>query len=180
MTVVYKRRGIVENEAMKTRRPLDIRSVIRRLLAGQKLGVLATGEPRSPYQNLVAFTASRDLQHLYFATETTPRKYANLIRSPQVSMLFDNRGSAGADFYRGIAVTALGRAEEVKAGSKKEVLGSYLRKYPNLDSFVNSPSCRLFQVRVKTYIVVTEFQRVRKYNPARGKRTAKKPASFGE
>ena len=47
---------------MKTRRRLDIRTVIRRLLAGQKLGVLATRESRAPYQSLVAFTASGDLR----------------------------------------------------------------------------------------------------------------------
>jgi general stress protein 26 len=161
---------------MKTRRRLDIRTVIRRLLAGQKLGVLATKETRTPYQSLVAFAASRDLRQIYFATESQTRKHANLVRAPQVSMLFDNRSRAGADFSRGIAVAALGRADKVKAKSKKEILRSYLKKHPELDSFVNSPSCRIFQVSVKTYIVVTEFQHVRIYDPVDRTRTANKPA----
>ena len=161
LSPVYKCPGFIENKAMKARRRLDIRTVIRRLLAGQKLGVLATREPRSPYQNLVAFAVSRDLKHIYFATAAETRKHANLIRSPQVSMLFDNRSNAAADFFRGVAVTALGRADKVKTRSQKKILDLYLKKHPNLDNFVKSPSCRMFQVKVKTYIVVTEFQPVR-------------------
>lgn len=83
---------------------MDIRTVIRRLLSGQKLGVLATRETRSPYQNLVAFAVSGDLRHIYFATAAETRKHANLIRFPRVSMLFDNRSNAAADFYQGIDV----------------------------------------------------------------------------
>jgi nitroimidazol reductase NimA-like FMN-containing flavoprotein (pyridoxamine 5'-phosphate oxidase superfamily) len=147
---------------MKARMHLDARAVIRRLLAGQRLGVLATREPRSPYQSLVAFAVSKDLKRVYFATGVDTRKHANLIRFPEVSMLFDNRRNAAADFDRGIAVTALGRVEEVKTRSRKEVLGLYLSKHPTLAGFVKSPSCRIFQVRVKTYIVVTKFQQVRR------------------
>lgn len=147
---------------METRTRSGTRAVLRRLLAGQTLGVLATREPRSPYQSLVAFAVSKDLKHIYFATGVDTRKHANLIRFPEVSMLFDNRRNAAADFIRGIAVTALGRVGEIKAGSKKEVLGLYLRKHPTLEGFVKSPSCRIFQVRVKTYILVTKFQQVRR------------------
>jgi len=147
---------------MKAGIQLDTRAVLRRLLAGQKLGVLATREPCSPYQSLVAFAVSKDLKHIYFATGVDTRKHANLIRFPGVSMLFDNRRNAAADFNRGIAVTALGRAEEVKVRSRKEVLGLYLSQHPTLEGFIKSPSCRIFQVRVKTYIVVTKFQQVRR------------------
>lgn len=147
---------------MKARSHLDTRAVIRRLLDGQRLGVLATREPRTPYQSLVAFAVSKDLKHVYFATGVDTRKHANLIRFPQVSMLFDNRRGAAADFDRGIAVTALGRVDEVKARSREEVLGLYLSRHPALEGFVKSPSCRIFQVRVKTYIVVTKFQQVRR------------------
>lgn len=148
---------------------MNTQAVIRRLLARQKLGVLATREPRSPYQSLVAFAVSRDLKHIYFATGVDTRKHANLIRFPQVSMLFDDRRNAAADFNRGIAVAALGRAEEVKTRSRKDVLGLYLRKHPTLDSFLKSPTCRMFQVKVETYVVVTKFQQVMTYNPSLGK-----------
>jgi hypothetical protein len=163
---VYKRRVFNENGAVKKRNTLNAQAVIRRLLARQRLGVLATREPRTPYQSLVAFAVSGDLKHIYFATAADTRKHANLIRFPPVSMLIDNRRNAAADFNRGIAVTAMGRAEIVKAGSRKKVVDLYLRKHPTLDGFIKSPSCRMFQIRVKRYIVVTEFQQVMTFNPA--------------
>jgi len=174
---VYKRSGFSEDRTVKVKRQLDIQTVIRRLLAGQKLGVLATRETRSPYQSLVAFAVSKDLRHIFFATEIKTRKHANLMRFPQVSMLFDNRSNAAADFNRGVAVTALGRALEVKSRSKREAVRLYLKRHPTLDSFVKSPSCRMFQVSVKTYIAVTEFQQVVIYNPVHGTSAAKRHLS---
>ena len=148
---------------------MDTRAIIRQLLVRQKLGVLATRETLSPYQSLMAFAVSKDLRHIYFATGADTRKHANLLRFPQVSMLFDNRRTAAADFNRGITVTALGMAEMVTARSKKKVLDLYLRKHLTLDGFIKSPSSRMFQVRVKTYIVVTKFQQVMTYHPSLGK-----------
>jgi nitroimidazol reductase NimA-like FMN-containing flavoprotein (pyridoxamine 5'-phosphate oxidase superfamily) len=150
---------------MKPRRRLPSGTIIRRLLSSQKLGVLATREARTPYQSLVAFAASADLKHIYFATESKTRKHTNLLKSPEVSMLFDNRGMAEDDFNKGIAVTALGKAEAVKSRSLKKARQLYLEKHPSLAGFLKSPTCRMFQIRVKTYFLVTEFQRVAEYKP---------------
>jgi nitroimidazol reductase NimA-like FMN-containing flavoprotein (pyridoxamine 5'-phosphate oxidase superfamily) len=145
---------------------LDSGAIIRRLLTAQKLGVLATREDRRPYQSLVAFVVSADLKHIYFATEEDTRKHSNLVKSPEVSMLFDDRGNAKDDFKRGIAVTALGKAEAVKPRSLKNARALFLQKHPTLAGFLKSSTCRMFQIKVKTYMVVTEFQRVAEYNPA--------------
>jgi hypothetical protein len=150
---------------MKASMPLDARSVIGRLLAGQRLGVLATREPRAPYQSLVAFAASADLRHLYFATAKDTRKYANLVRFPQVSLLVDNRRNAAADFVRGVAVTALGWVAAIGPRSRKKVLDLYLGKHPALEGFARSPSCRMFRIRVETYILVSRFQQVQRIEP---------------
>jgi nitroimidazol reductase NimA-like FMN-containing flavoprotein (pyridoxamine 5'-phosphate oxidase superfamily) len=150
---------------MKERTPAAARNDLRRLLAGQKLGVLATRERRSPYQSLVAFAASADLRHLYFATAKNTRKHANLVRSPGASMLIDDRRNVAADFDRGVAVTALGRAEAVKPGSRKAVFALYLGKHPSLAGFVQSPACQMFQLKVETYVMVGKFEQVRVIEP---------------
>jgi len=93
---------------------------------------------------------------------------ARLIRFPQVSMFFDNRSNEEGDFTKGIAVAALGKAVEVGPRSKKTALDLSLKKHPTLGGFIKSPSCRMFQVKVKTYVVVTEFQRVMTYSPSPG------------
>ncbi len=141
------------------------RKKLRRLLQTQKLGVLATREFKRPYQSLVAFAVSDDLKHIFFATAAETRKYANLTRHCEVSMLFDDRRNSPADFNKGIAVTALGRAEEVGPRKKAKILDLYLKKHPGLEGFTRSPSCRLFQIRVRTFILVTEFQRVMEVRP---------------
>ncbi len=152
---------------MKSKSAPDSAARIRRLLNSQKLGVLATQESRRPYQSLVAFASSNDLKHIYFATESKTRKHSNLIKSPGVSMLLDDRRNVADDFLRGIAVTALGRAEPVKPRSLKNARALFLRKHPTLAGFLDSPSCRMFQIKVKTYVLVTEFQRVVEYIPGR-------------
>lgn len=143
----------------------EARKKLERVLRTQKLGVLATRESSGPYQNLVAFAASDDLKHIYFATAAGTRKYANLGRYSEVSMLLDDRSNAPADFHQGTAVTALGRAEEVGPRSKARIRDLYLKKHPDLEEFIRSPACRLFQIRVRQYIIVTEFQRVKEVRP---------------
>lgn len=158
---VYKSPEFQENSAVKTRQRVSPKDIIRRLLRDEKLGVLATHEPCRPYQSLVAFAVSPDLKRVYFATETQTRKHANLIRSPQVSILFDDRRNAADDFHRGIAVTAQGRARPVNQGYLESARRLFLRKHPSLEGFLDSPTCRLFAIDIKTYILVTEFQKVK-------------------
>ena len=163
--VIYKPAGITENMSMPEIVTEQARTKLRRLFRTQKLGVLATRGSRGPYQNLVAFAVSDDFKHIYFATAAETRKYANLTRHGEVSMLFDDRSNSPADFHQGTAVTALGRAKEVSPRSKAKILDLYIKRHPGLEGFAKSPSCRLFQIKVRTFIVVTEFQRTTEVRP---------------
>jgi nitroimidazol reductase NimA-like FMN-containing flavoprotein (pyridoxamine 5'-phosphate oxidase superfamily) len=162
---IYKRAEIAENRSMTKIATEEGRKKIRLLLRTQKLGVLATMESRHPYQSLVAFAVSDDLKHIYFATAVETRKYVNLTRHSEVSMLFDDRSNSPIDFRQGIAVTAIGSAKEVTPRSKAKILDLYLKRHPGLEGFAKSPSCRLFQIKVRTFILVTEFQRVTEVRP---------------
>lgn len=133
---------------------------IRRLLQNQKLAVLGTQEEGRPYANLVAFVATEDLKHIILATAKYTRKYANLKANPHVSLLIDNRDNMASDFHRGMAVTALGAAEELKGKERAGCLKQYRDHHPYLDEFLASPSLSLFRVTVENYYLVTEFQNV--------------------
>jgi nitroimidazol reductase NimA-like FMN-containing flavoprotein (pyridoxamine 5'-phosphate oxidase superfamily) len=63
---------------------------IRDLFGTQKLAGLSTQNSGQPYASLVAFVASADLKHLYFATARTTRKHNNLTVDPRVAMLMDS------------------------------------------------------------------------------------------
>ena len=144
----------------------EVWAIIRKLLESQRLAVLSTQGKEQPYSNLVAFGVTPDLQKLIFATTRATRKYANLLKHPQVSMLIDNRTNETADFAEASAVTVLGRAIEVQGDERSHHLNIYLAKHPYLGDFVTSPNCALFVVKVERYIMVTRFQEVREISPA--------------
>lgn len=142
----------------------DIQAVkgqIKDLFLTQRLAVLSTQRGGQPYTTLVAFAASQDLEDLYFATTRATRKYANLKADSRVAMLMDNRSNEVSDFRWAMAVTAVGRAEEVQAQEQEKVMAIYLAKHSHLRDFVGSPSCAMFRVRVRTYYMVNRFQEVK-------------------
>ncbi len=137
-----------------------IRKELKKLLQSQPLAVLSTQEGGQPYASLVAFASSEDLTRLYFATIRSTRKFANILKDSRVAMLVDNRSNSPEDFHQATAATATGRTEEVASDQRKDVLSLYLAKHPYLESFVESPTCALCEIRIRTYFVVTRFQDV--------------------
>jgi nitroimidazol reductase NimA-like FMN-containing flavoprotein (pyridoxamine 5'-phosphate oxidase superfamily) len=142
----------------------ELKKLVKSTLESQSLGVLATLDKNSPYENLVAFVSSQDLKNIVFSTAVYTRKYANLKTSPRVSFLVDTRSNSEKDFHECVAVTAFGKAREIGKKEQDKILRLYLKKHPYLEDFVKSPSCRLLQIRVDKYSVVSEFQRVLEFS----------------
>jgi len=138
----------------------ELRRDLDHLLRSQPLAVLATQKEGQPYANLIAFASSDDLKRLYFATTRSTRKYAGISADPRVAMLVDNRSNKMSDFRSAMAATATGKAVEVAPAEKETALELYLAKHPHLKDFVYSPTCALFEIRVRTFFVVTRFQSV--------------------
>jgi nitroimidazol reductase NimA-like FMN-containing flavoprotein (pyridoxamine 5'-phosphate oxidase superfamily) len=143
----------------------EVWTITRELLESQRLAVLSTQGKEQPYSNLIAFAVRPDLQYLIFATTRATRKYDNLTKHPQVSMIIDNRTNETTDFAKASAVTVLGRASEVQGEERSQLLKIYLNRHPYLEGFVTSPNCALFSVKVERYIMVTRFQDVREIVP---------------
>jgi nitroimidazol reductase NimA-like FMN-containing flavoprotein (pyridoxamine 5'-phosphate oxidase superfamily) len=139
-----------------------LRKTLKGLFDSQRLSVLATYGGGQPYSSLVAFAATNDLKHLVFATTRATRKYANLAakEKERVAMLVDNRSNQDSDFHKAIAVTAMGRAEEVESSERDRFLKFYLGKHPYLKEFVVSPTCALLKISVDKYYIVSRFQNV--------------------
>ncbi|MBN2243083.1 MAG: pyridoxamine 5'-phosphate oxidase family protein [Acidobacteria bacterium] len=138
----------------------EIRNDLKKLLRTQPLAVLSTQQDGQPYASLVAFACSDDLARLYFATIRSTRKFANIMKDSRVAMLIDSRSNAPADFQQATAVTATGKTAEVAPEERNGILALYLAKHPYLESFAQSPTCALCEVRVRTYFVCTRFQNV--------------------
>ena len=138
----------------------DIRRHITELCSSQKLAVLCTQRESQPYASLVAFVTSEDLRYLYFITPKTTRKFTNLEANPQVSVLVNSSQNQDADFHRAMAVTIIGNAMEVFGRKREAPIKRYLEMHPYLEDFVQSPTCALVQVKVKSFFLVKNFQNV--------------------
>ncbi|MBF0122380.1 MAG: pyridoxamine 5'-phosphate oxidase family protein [Candidatus Omnitrophica bacterium] len=137
-----------------------IRKKIAELLTGQKLGILATLGKDYPYQSIVAFSGSRDMKHILFATKRATSKYRNLKDRAQVSIFIDNRSNQETDFLDATGMTAIGDARELNGAVRKKFMGFFLRKHPSLEEFLTGPDCALFMIKVRVYYVVWHFHKV--------------------
>jgi heme iron utilization protein len=137
-----------------------VEKTIRDLFRMQKLAVLSTHNAGQPYASLVAFAATEDLRHLFFATARTTRKYRNLSLDPRVAMLMDSRSNLDSDVHTAVAVTATGTAAEVSGQERDQGVRRYLARHPYLQDFIGAETCALVRVAVKTYYLVSRFQQV--------------------
>lgn len=144
--------------------PAEHLLILEELCRSQPLAALATDAGSHPYVSLVAVAVSEDLRHLYFATPCATRKWANLARNSQVSLLLDNRSNQVSDFRLAAAATLLGTAREIEGATREEGLRIYLSRHPHLADFVASPSCALFQVQLDRIYLVTRFQHVMEFH----------------
>ncbi|HPU79460.1 pyridoxamine 5'-phosphate oxidase family protein [Accumulibacter sp.] len=146
-----------------TRGEPALESLLQGLLAAQKYAVLATESGGQPYTSLMAFSVSEDLRDLILLTERATHKYANLMANRRVAVFIDNRENVGADTLDAVAITALGEAEEVAGDDCARLREAYLTRHPYLAGFATSPSCAVMRVRVRSYIVVRDFQEVQEW-----------------
>ena len=138
----------------------ELINLLKKLFSGQLLAVLGTQGSNGPYGNLVAFAATDDLKNLIFATTRSTRKYENLLQTPRVAMVMDNRSNHEIDFHEAVAVTATGSIKEIDGLELDRFRNLYLEKHPYLIDFVTAPTCALLKVKVDTYYIVRRFQQV--------------------
>ncbi len=142
----------------------DVLERIRRLLAGQRFAVLATLSAGNPYCTLVGYAESDDCSEILFATLRDTRKYGNIGRNSNVSILIDDRNNDAGDLKDAEAVTAIGVAVEAPPELSASHMARYLDKHPYLKEFVSAPDCALIVVKVTKYILVSNFQNVFEYS----------------
>ncbi len=144
----------------------ELTHLLKELFSDQLLAVLGTQSSSGPYGNLVAFAATDDLKNLVFATTRSTRKYENLLKTPRVAIVIDNRSNHEIDFHHAVAVTATGSVEEIDGLELDHFRNLYLEKHPYLIDFVTAPTCALLKVKVNTYYVVRRFQQVTEFHIA--------------
>ena len=139
----------------------SLKHSIQKILNNQYLAVLATNTGNAPYTSLIGFMASQDLKKIYFATFSNTRKYHNITKHSQVSLLIDSRTNRGGeDFKNSSAITILGDAQTVPSVQQNDIVSLYLDKFCHLQDFISDPQCALIRITVDRYILVQRFQEV--------------------
>ena len=141
----------------------DIQKEISSLLSSQKLAVLSTQRDGQPYLSLMAFAYSFDLKDIVVATAISTRKHQNLVQESRVSLLIDNRSNSENDFHGAVALTVLGKAEQINDTERRGYEELYLNRHPYLEKFLCSSSTAFFKVMVHNYLLVSHFQKVKEY-----------------
>lgn len=131
------------------------------LNVSQHSAVLATSIGDHPYTSLVAFALTPDFKGALFATPRKTLKYRNLVKSPNVALLIDNRTNTMHDLRDAEAVTLIGKAKALRKGKRhNELKKVFLRKHPILKTFVEAESSTLIHIEAERYIHVSSFQSV--------------------
>lgn len=133
---------------------------ITTLFDSQMLAVLSTQSQDQPYASLVAFAADETLEHIFFLTPNTTRKYENLIDSPKVAILVNNSVNQADDIYKAVSVTGIGTAALVETSDRTQLLNLYLKKHPHLKGFSKAPTTAFICVAMTRYFMVSQFQNV--------------------
>jgi nitroimidazol reductase NimA-like FMN-containing flavoprotein (pyridoxamine 5'-phosphate oxidase superfamily) len=126
-----------------------IAPILRDLFAAQRYAVLGSQGAERVGLHLMAVAVTDDLRAFILATERATGKYANLKANPRVSLLVDNRANQSEDTQTALALNVDGLAEEVSGAEREALARCFLARHPQLLSFVRSPTCALFRVRVE-------------------------------
>jgi nitroimidazol reductase NimA-like FMN-containing flavoprotein (pyridoxamine 5'-phosphate oxidase superfamily) len=138
--------------------------LFRKLCTEQRFAVVATQSGTDPYTSLVAFSATKDLSYLIFATLRQTRKFTNIIQNPKISLLIDNRENLSSDVKNAIAITVVGTAHEIKDDTQR-FIDVLLKKHPYLAEFINNKNCALIGLSVEKFFIARQFQQTtRTYN----------------
>jgi putative heme iron utilization protein len=128
---------------------------------------LATDAGGAPYLSLVAFALAPDGTAVFFATPRNSRKCRNLRANPRVSLLLDTRGEHDSDYGSAEAITVVGRATVLRAGSFRwrEAGRALHAKHPALKGFFGAATSALIRVEIEEAVHVGGFQRVTTWRP---------------
>jgi len=135
-------------------------AILKQVLYSQLFGILATQGKRFPHTTIVSFISADNLQSLVFFTPKATRKMNFLKEHAAVALFVDNRSNSITDLQTVAGIEAQGNAAEVPASERQRYEKLYLRKYPELESFVTSPGNAMVKIDVDAYNIVQHFQDV--------------------
>lgn len=153
--------NVKRNDILDTEKESKTIELIRKMIANESFGVLATKGENECYTSLISFTISSDLKTLVFATPIETKKFQMIKDNKNVSVLIDNRSDRQNSINDIVAITILGQAKLVKDKDKIAKCSKLLTdKHSYLDEFIRAKTTAIITVEISSYDYVTSFQEV--------------------
>ncbi len=126
------------------------------LLKEQNMCVLATCEADKPYCSLMAYITDESGRTVYMVTLGDSKKYRNLTRNPNVSLLIDTRSlHASSERGRVQALTVLGEGTTVTDEStRRHLLERIAAVHPHTSAITSNADARVLAVHVKALLLL--------------------------
>jgi hypothetical protein len=160
------RQGVAMDEKIQTRKGTpELRATIHLFLETQVQGVLATMCDGRPYQHLMAYAVDASLQSIYVASLRDTEKVKNMLRTPSVSLFWDNRTGSIEDHTEGLALTATGQAELLDNEERDIGFHGLLLRNATLAGLLSNAEVAIFAIRVSRYSLALGYTSKQEYVP---------------
>ena len=138
----------------------DVRSSLEAILNGQRSGVLATCFMDIPLCSQMAFAADEDPRALIMVTPKQTAKYDNMSANPNVSFLVSTARNEPSDPADAQALTVTAFATELDGERMHRAVTLFSNRHPNLSAFAAASDSAVMELKVDSYSLVNNFQRL--------------------
>lgn len=125
---------------------------IKALAREKDICVLATVSEKGPYCSLMAYTFDESANEFFMSTSRLTKKYANIEKNPNVSLLIDSREAIPRTQAQALTVSGICKIisnDDPKRPSIKEKL---LKKHPHLEAILEKPDSEILCVKAESYL----------------------------
>ncbi len=125
---------------------------IKALAHEKDICVLATISEKGPYCSLMAYALDENAVEFYMTTSRLTRKYANIEKNPNVSLLIDSRDTIPRTQAQALTVT--GECEIISSHDPKRqsVKEKLLERHPHLKIILERPDSEILCVKAESYL----------------------------
>ena len=125
---------------------------IKSFAHGKDICVLATVSEIGPYCSLMAYASDENAVEFYMTTSRMTKKFSNIEKNPNVSLLIDSRETIPRTQAQALTVT--GKCEILSESDPKRqiIKQKLLKKHPHLKTILEKNDSEILCVRVESYL----------------------------
>ena len=129
---------------------------MKALVKEKDICVLATVSAEKPYCSLMSYVADDDCREIYMVTQKQSRKYENMTRNPNVSLLIDTREEhPGSRRPEANALSVSGTFQKIDDESKRiHVRSKLLERHPLVKELLDHPDAEILCIRVNSFLLL--------------------------